>query len=202
MSSQTLCLEVAVSTAKEPAAFEPLQKQTHQALMTLPRFVQGIPLRGLDDPASRADLILWDSATAAKSAAAVIQNDVRFSSFMEGIESVRHFAHYDGASSAAMHHLTERAIIEIAAYEAAPNSKVSQLRPAIHKALSELKGASPQIAGTCIDKQSALIDVVGWDAKATHQAAPALLIEHHPELKSFFSDMGKVNIFELFEVVV
>ena len=192
------CLEVAVCTVKAPDTFRELQQQTHKTICTFPGFICGIALRGLDNQYASADLILWESEDTAKAAAQAIQNDKRFADFMHNIESVRHFAHYLGASAETLNHLAESPIIEIAAYEVASN--VAQLRPQIYAAVKGIEGVSPQIAGVRIDHPSSLLDLVGWNNKTIHDNAPRLLMERHPEVKPFFSSIEKRDIFELFEV--
>lgn len=200
MTSNMPCLEVAVSTAKESDTFERLQRQAHLDLVTLPGFVSDIMLRELENEATHADLILWESAADAHSAAELIQRDERFSSFMESIASVTHFAHYSGASLEAMNRLVESPIVEIAAYETS-SSNIAGLRSQIYDALRVIEGASPEVAGTSISDASMLLDLIGWDNKTIHAAASNMLPSQHPELEPFFSNVGKMEIRSLFEVM-
>ena len=201
MGYKAPCLEVAVCTVNAPNTFGKIQQRAHHNLATFAGFICGVALRGLDNQHSSADLILWDSEDAAKGAAGAIQTDERFTSFMQGIESVRHVAHYMGASTEALNHLSESPIIEVAAYEVSAQGGIAELRQEVHTALRTVEGASPQIAGICTDHPLSLLDLIGWSSKAVHEAAPGILMERHPEFQSFFSGMEKMEVFELFEVV-
>ena len=200
MTSQSHCLEVAVYTVKEANTFNSLQQQAHQNLATFPGFISSLALQGLDSPNSRVDLLLWESATTAKEAAETIRRDDCFAPFMQNIESIRHFAHYRNASLEALNRLAQSPIIEVAAYEALVKGSIAELRQHVYTALQDFDGASPQIAGIHIDKPLSLIDLIGWNSKATHDAAPGLLMKRHPELEPFFSGIEKMDVFELFEV--
>ncbi|MBE9109864.1 hypothetical protein IQ273_10630 [Nodosilinea sp. LEGE 07298] len=194
-------LEVAVFTVKELEKSDALQKHTHQELATLPGFVRGIALCGLDDRASRADVILWESEATAKAAVSTIESDERFVAFMQNIESIRHFAHYMGASVEALNRLAASTIIEIAAYEVTAEGGIAELRQQVQEALHDVEGASPQIAGIRTDSQSNLVDLIGWSSKTIHEAAPGILMQRHPEFEPFFSGIEKMEVFELFERV-
>jgi len=201
MISNTPCLEVAISTTQEPTNFEKLQQQAHLDLVNFPGFISSLALRNLEDRATHADLILWASEPSALSAAKVIQQDERFSSFMQSIKSVAHFAHYNGASLEAMNQLAESPVIEITAYKTTLESNVTELRSVIYKALRSMKGVSPQVAGTCIDNASALLDLIGWQDKTLPETVPSMLMKNHPEVESFFSNVGDINVKALFEAV-
>lgn len=200
MPSNTPCLEVAISITKEPTDFKKLQQQAHRDLTAFPGFISGLALRNLEDEATHADLILWASEASALSAAKAIQQDERFASFMQSIESVTHFAHYSGASLEAMNQLAKSPVIEITAYKTMLESNVTELRSVIYKALRSIEGASPQVAGTCIDNASALLDIIGWQDKMLPETAPGMLMENHPEVESFFSNIGDIDVKALFEV--
>lgn len=200
MTSQSPCLEVAVYTVKDAHPFGGLQQQAHHNLASLAGFISSVALCGLDNRASRADLVLWESEDTAKGAAEVIKIDDRFTDFMQGIDSIRHFAHYKDASPGALHRLAESPIIEIAAFEVPATGGIAELRQQVSQALQDVEGASPQIAGIHIDSPLSLIDLIGWNTKAAHEAAPGLLMERHPEFEAFFSGMEKISVFELFEV--
>lgn len=199
--SDTPCLEAAISTAKDPTSFEKLQQQAHLDLATFPGFISSIALRNLENSAIHADLILWASETSALSSAKVIQQDERFSDFMQSIESVEHFAHYNGAFSEAMNQLVKSPVIEITAYKTMLESNITGLRSSIYRSLRNMEGVSSQVAGTDIDDASALLDLIGWKDKALSETAPSLLMKNHPEVEAFFSNVGEIDVKALFEVV-
>lgn len=201
MTLNTPCLEVAITTAKETTVFEKWQQQAHLDLATLPGFMSGIALCDIENTTVHADLILWESEASARSAAKVIQQDERFSSFMQSIESIIHFAHYDGAFPEAMSRLMKSPIIEVTAYKTTLENNIAKLRASIYEALRSMEGASPQVAGTCVDDASTLIDLIGWKSKVLSETAPSILMTNHPEAEPFFSNIGKIEIKTLFEVV-
>lgn len=193
------CLEVAVYDVSDGDTFGELHRLAHRELSAYPGYLAGVALRGLEEASLRADLALWASLADAKAAAERIQSDPKLAAFLKRIDTLRHLAHYDGATTDGLHALAAWPVVEIAAYVPKHAATTAELQRVAHAELAHLEGTEPGIIGGRLDAEDGRLDLMGWSAKATQQAAPAILQQRRPELGSFFTGIETMHVFELFE---
>lgn len=197
--NSTEALEVAVYTVQDPEGFAPLQRTAHQNLAAMDGFVHGLALRGLNDPALRADVIHWTSAELAQKAADGLPVDARFETFIAAIQEMRHFTHYAPAGVEALVEIGQAPVIEIAAFTVTEVQSMQALQRKLHQVLPQIHGVVGDLAGQDLNSEFGTLDLIGWTHREAFQAAPKAMVAACPELAAFFEGADTL-LMKLFEV--
>jgi len=198
----TAVVEIAVYTVKA-SGFKALQRSAHQNLGTFPGFVTSLPLVHPDKTSLFADLILWDSEEAAKSASQIIGKDDRFKAFIAGIDNIRVFAHYTKITRNMFGSLQDSPFVELAGFPAGDET-AQQARKKVHQALSGSDDVVVTIPAVLQGHQEGpktpgAMDLIGWMSKHAHANGPSTVLRVYPELKPLFEgSTDEMPVFDLF----
>ena len=197
--SEKPALEVAVYSVHDAESFGAIQRAVFVDLAEMEGFVHGLPLRHLDDPTLRADVVLWRSLAQAKQAADLLPTDPRFANFLQGIQEVKHFHHFSPSPPEALEAIASAPVVEIATFRSPADKPMAALQRRLHRVLPQIDGVVAHLAGRNPEDPQISLDLIAWTRREAFEAAPAALVAARPELASFFEG-AETLLLELFEL--
>lgn len=94
------CFEIVSYTVGNDTSADLARDKARQLLAAFPGFIAWVAFSGTDDPANRADLVVWQNTADAQMAAQAVGTDPAFADFRASITSVTSMAHYSTNDSA------------------------------------------------------------------------------------------------------
>lgn len=188
-------LEIAVFEAANPGAFAAMQAELHRSLALLfDGYVGSLGLRSVPESNVYADVVLWESETAAKAAADAVGKTEELAWFPPEIAEIRFFDHLVPArdAGAALSAIGAAPVVEIVLVKPAVNGFV-----AAHEALhGELAAADVVVEELRLKPNGNGIagDVNGWATQeAIAEMGPQMMAK--PELAQAFDQQNEMLLF-------
>lgn len=171
-------LEIAVFEAVDPDGFAAKQGDLHRALASLfDGYVASLGLRGVTDPTVFADVVLWESETAAQTAAAALGETEELAWFASEIAEIRFFDHLAPArdARAALSSIGAAPVVEIVLMKPAVAEGFAAAHQALH---AELLAADVVVEELRLEMNGNGVvgDLNGWTAgDAMERMGPTMM---------------------------
>jgi hypothetical protein len=190
-------LEIAVFEAVDADGFARKQEDLHRALASLfDGYVGSLGLRSVSEPSVYADLVLWESATAARVAADAIGDKEELAWFQREIAGIRFFDHLSPAAhaQATLTTIGEAPVVELVLVK--PAASADEFGAA-HEALHVELAASEVVVGELrleLNDKGVAGDVNGWaDVEAMEEMGPIMMAR--PEFGPVFDQENELVLF-------
>lgn len=179
------CLEVAVFDGA-PTLTDALHREVHRTVATFDGYLASVPLRGVEEAATRADLVLWTDEGAAKAAAARLPQIPELARFVEAIAQIRLFHHYTGMTAERMVALAKSPLVEILAATRGDQALRTRLHTALERHPEVLVNVAMRSSATETPSTPGDVDVVGWTSQEAMMKGPEHVMAIDPGLAPLF----------------
>lgn len=189
-------LEIAVFEAADPNGFAAKQGDLHRALASLfDGYVGSLGLRSATDPSVFADVVLWESETAAQTAAAALGAMDELAWFASEIAGIRFFDHLVPArdAQAALASIGSAPVVEIVLMKPAVADRFTAAHQALHAELAATDVVVDELRLE-MNGNGVAGDLNGWTAGDAMQQLGSTMMARS-ELQPLFDPENEMMLF-------
>lgn len=196
-------VEVVVYTVKPNADLNYISHKINHEMTTFNGFVSRQTFQSVKKPNVLLDWVTWESLEHAENAAQEFQHHEKFTPFMEVIDTVNFFEHFQLEYLAgSVSSFDTDCILELVVYKIKENklNEVGATFTQVSKELKDIEGFKGRQTGISLKDESTFVDFLLWEDLEKAQNSMKI-VEKNPKILPFFEMNDTTFIFEHFTLI-